>query len=188
MLGSHPENRYDALHLVSDLQGQFFGSTPQGMRGLVRCRFFGVNLLKSEFVFHHRHRVRWAECDPQWVVFNGHYLTYFDVAITEYIRNLGLPGAQAQRQEGREFFARKSIVEYHAPAKFDDELDIGVRIAYLGTSSVRFTLEVFCGESLLTSGELVYVYVDTNRRVSTPLPQAWRDAVKAFEITPLLQA
>jgi acyl-CoA thioester hydrolase len=152
------------------------------------CYLFGVNLLKSEFVFHHRHRVRWAECDPQWVVFNGHYLAYFDVAITEYIRNLGLPGAQAQREQGQEFFARKSTVEYHAPARFDDELDIGVRIAYVGRSSVRFALEVFCGESFLTSGELVYVYVDTNQRASTPLPQAWRDAVKAFEITPLIQA
>jgi len=48
--------------------------------------------MRSDFAFHYAHRVRWVECDPQWVVFNGHYLTYFDVAITEYARAVGLPG------------------------------------------------------------------------------------------------
>lgn len=143
--------------------------------------------MKSDFAFHHRHRVRWAECDPQWVVFNGHYLTFFDVAVTEYNRAVGLPSVLDQQRAGKELFARKATVEYHAPASFDDELDIGVRIAYLGTSSLRFVLAIYRDDLLLTSGELVYVYVDTTQRSSTPLPQAWRDAVCSFEVMPVEQ-
>ncbi|TXI95887.1 MAG: acyl-CoA thioesterase, partial [Aquabacterium sp.] len=40
----------------------------------------------ADFTFIHRLRVRWAEVDGQHVVFNGHYLTYLDVAITEFWR------------------------------------------------------------------------------------------------------
>ena len=44
---------------------------------------------RDAFSFFHPLRVRWAEVDPQSIVFNGHYLTYADVAITEYFRALG---------------------------------------------------------------------------------------------------
>jgi len=141
--------------------------------------------MRSDFAFHHQHRVRWSECDPQWVVFNGHYLTFFDVAITEYTRAVGLPSVMTQQRSGAQFFARKATVEYHAPAKYDDMLDICVRLAYLGRSSLRFVIEVYKDQSLLTSGELVYVYVDTALGVSVALPEVQRAAVLAYEITPI---
>jgi acyl-CoA thioester hydrolase len=64
-------------------------------------------------------------------------------------------------------------------------LDICVRLAYLGRSSLRFVIEVYKDQSLLTSGELVYVYVDTALGVSVALPEAQRAVVLAFEITPV---
>lgn len=155
--------------------------------GCVDSALMGSFCLKSDFAFYHRHRVRWAECDPQWVVFNGHYLTYFDVAVTEYNRTVGLPNVLDQQRAGKEFFARKATVEYHAPAKFDDELEIGVRVAYLGISSLRFVLEIYRNQTLLTSGELVYVYVDSTEQRSTPLPPAWRQAICAYEMTEVEQ-
>jgi acyl-CoA thioester hydrolase len=139
-------------------------------------------MARSDFRFFHPLRVRWAEVDLQNVVFNGHYLTYFDVAFTEYWRALGLPGALAQQKTGFEMFARKSMIEYHAPAGFDDELEIGVRCARLGRSSVQFLLEIFRGEDWLISGELVYVYADTTIRKGAPLPDAWRDTIMKFEV------
>lgn len=139
--------------------------------------------MKSDFKFVYHHRVRWVECDPQWVVFNGHYLTFFDVAITEYARAVGLPNVVTQQQTGKEFFARKATIEYHSPAKYDDELGIHVRVSYLGTSSLKFLLEIYRGDTLVTSGELVYVYVDSVKRASTPLPEQWKEAVSAFEVT-----
>ena len=48
-------------------------------------------MAKQDFNFFHRLRVRWAEVDRQDIVFNGHYLTYFDLAMTEYLRAMGFP-------------------------------------------------------------------------------------------------
>lgn len=141
--------------------------------------------MRLDFAFYHQHRVRWSECDPQWVVFNGHYLTFFDVAITEYIRAVGLPNVMMQQRSGAQFFARKATIEYQSPAKYDDMLDIGVRMAYLGRSSLRFVIEVYNDQSLLTTGELVYVYVDTALGASVALPPEQRAAILAFENTPV---
>lgn len=142
-------------------------------------------MAREDFSFSHSLRVRWAEVDMQGIVFNGHYLTYFDVAFTEYWRATGLPGVLQQAKDGRELFARKSTVEYHAPARFDDVLDIGVRCAGFGRSSVRFALEIHLGDQHLISGELVYVHADTEKRKSVPFPEEWRAVLARFEkITP----
>lgn len=144
-------------------------------------------LVKSEFVFLFSHQVRWVECDPQWVVFNGHYLTFFDNAISEYGRHLGLPRSVERQSISHEFFARKASIEYFAPARFDDKLEIGVRVSYLGRSSLRFVLAIFRGEELLTACEMTYVYVDIAAGQSEALPQIWRDKVLSFERTPVDQ-
>jgi acyl-CoA thioester hydrolase len=142
-------------------------------------------MARQDFAFFHTLRVRWAEVDMQGIVFNGHYLTYFDVAFTEYWRMTGLPGVLQQAGEGRELFARKSGVEYIAPARFDDMLDIGVRCAAIGRSSLRFMLEIHRGEDLLNCGELVYVYADSVARKSIALPESWRAIIARMEkLTP----
>lgn len=138
-------------------------------------------MARTDFSFFHRLRVRWSEVDMQAIVFNGHYLNYFDVAFTEYWRRTGLPDVMQQSRDGRELFARKAGVEYHAPARFDDELDVGVRCAGMGRSSMRFVMEIHCGDAHLISGELVYVYAETAVRKSTAIPDAWRATISALE-------
>ena len=137
-----------------------------------------------DFSFFHSLRVRWAEVDMQGIVFNGHYLTYFDVAFIEYWRATGLPDVLQQAREGRELFARKSTIEYLAPARFDDVLDIGVRCAALGRSSLRFVLEIYRGDALLNGGELVYVYADAKERKSVAVPVEWRATIARLEKLP----
>lgn len=141
-------------------------------------------MARSDFSFFHQLRVRWAEVDMQAIVFNGHYLTYFDVAFTEYWRATGLPNAVEQAEQGKEMFARKATIEYLAPARFDDVLDIGVRCSYLGNSSLRFALEIHRGEQLLVLGELAYVYADTSVRKGVVLPDAWRGIIRSIEAVP----
>lgn len=141
-------------------------------------------MAKTEFSFFHRLRVRWAEVDMQGIVFNGHYLTYFDVAFTEYWRASGLPSATEQAAQGKELFARKSTVEYLAPARFDEELDIGVRCARIGRSSLQFLIEIFRDEQHLISGEIVYVYADTTQRKGVSVPHAWREIISSLELLP----
>jgi acyl-CoA thioester hydrolase len=138
-------------------------------------------MARQDFAFFHSLRVRWAEVDMQGVVFNGHYLTYFDVAFTEYWRATGLPPPLEQAKEEREMFARKATIEYQQPARFDDVIDIGIRCAAFGRSSARFIVEIHLGEQHLVSGELVYVYADTVARKGVPLPKSWRAIIARFE-------
>lgn len=138
-------------------------------------------MARADFAFFHTLRVRWAEADMQGIVFNGHYLTYFDVAFTEYWRATELPTVMQQAADGREMFARKATIEYHAPARFDDVLDIGVRCVAFGRTSVRFVIEIFRGDEHLISGELVYVYADTTARKGVPFPEDWRKTIVGFE-------
>lgn len=93
---------------------------------------------RQNYTFFHSLRVRWAEVDPQGIVFNGNYLTYLDVATTEYYRQLGMSYPADLLRGGGDLFAVKSTLEYRAPAHFDDWLDIGTRVARLGRSSLVF--------------------------------------------------
>jgi acyl-CoA thioester hydrolase len=137
---------------------------------------------KSDFAFFHRLRVRWAEVDLQRVVFNGNYLLYFDVAFTEYWRATGLPDPLSQQKHGAELYVRKAQIEYHGSAGFDEELDIGVRCAKLGRSSMTIALAIFRGDEHLIDGELIYVYVDTDARKSAAIPGGWRERIAALEV------
>lgn len=135
---------------------------------------------QSDFRFSCPLRVRWAEADPQGIVFNGHYLGYADVGITEYFRAL--------RQEhpdtgvsGSDFFAVRTLLEYQAPACFDDLLQIHVRIARLGNSSMQFAIGIYREQELLVTGEIVYVHADMTTRRPQTIPQPFRNAIDAFE-------
>jgi len=138
-------------------------------------------LQRRNFRFMHRLRVRWAEVDMQNIVFNGHYLMYFDTAVADYWRALALPYAESMQYFGGDLFVRKATVEYEAPAAYDDVLDVGIRCSRIGNSSFVFTAGVFKQDTLLVSGELVYVFADPATRRSKPVPQEFRAVLEAFE-------
>ena len=138
-------------------------------------------MTRDEFRFSDRLRVRWAEIDAQKIVFNGHYLMYFDTAIAGYWRALALPYAAAMEHLGGDLFVRKATVEYEASARYDDVLDVGMRCARVGNSSILFGAAVFRQDELLVSGELVYVFADPLSQTSKPVPAALREMFTAFE-------
>jgi acyl-CoA thioester hydrolase len=138
-------------------------------------------MAREDFASTHRLRVRWAEVDMQGIVFNGHYLTYFDIAVTEYWRQIGLPYPQTTADTSGELYTVKSVVEYMNPACYDDELDLYIRCARIGRSSLSFQLEIWRGDEALVSGELVYVHADPKARKSAPLPTRLVDAIDRFE-------
>ena len=140
-------------------------------------------MAREDFTATHRLRVRWAEADMQGIVFNGHYLTYFDVAITEYWRSLGLPYPQTTADTGGELYTVKAAVEYHAPARYDDELELCVRCARIGRSSLTFRAEIWRADTHIASGELIYVHADPASRKSAPLSERLTGAIRRFERT-----
>lgn len=137
---------------------------------------------KSDFRFSHPLRVRWSEADMQGIVFNGHYLNYADVGISEYFRELRTL-ADSTGVTGSEFFAVRTLLEYQSPAQFDDMLDIHVRISRMGNSSMDFTIGIFRDQELLVTGEIVYVRADVDSRRPEAIPQAFREAITMFEHT-----
>src|SRR5689334_13969008 len=79
---------------------------------------------RSDFRFWHPFRIRYSEIDGQMVVFNAHYLTFFDTAITEYLRHLAIDITADAKETGIDFHTVKSLVEYKAPVVFDQEIDV----------------------------------------------------------------
>ena len=138
-------------------------------------------MISSDFRFLDRLRVRWAEIDAQKIVFNAHYLMYFDTAVAGYWRALAMPYAQTMERLAGDIFVRKASLEYHASARYDDVLDIGVRCARVGTSSMLFSAAVFRHDQLLVSGELIYVFADPEAQMAKPVPPLLRDVFESFE-------
>ena len=136
---------------------------------------------RQDFRFFHRLRVRWAEVDMQKIVFNAHYLMYFDVAISEYWRALALPYEDAMHQLGGELYVKKATVEFNASARMDDALDIGMACTRVGNSSMTMTGAIFRGEHCLITGELIYVFADPATQTSRPIPDILRQVLKGFE-------
>ncbi len=136
---------------------------------------------RTDFHFSTPLRIRWAEVDKQGIVFNGHYLAYFDIGVTEYWRALGFPYPEGLTSQGSDLYVKKAAIEYHASAEFDDVVDIALRVARIGNSSMQFLLEIYRGETLLVNGELIYVNADPVTRKPARVPDVLRDAINKLE-------
>ncbi|MCL6548702.1 MAG: acyl-CoA thioesterase [Alicyclobacillus sp.] len=122
-------------------------------------------------------RVRWAEVDAQGIVFNANYLTYLDCAFFEYLRSgLGVdPGSTLHT------VVVKTTLEFHRPARFDDELEVWVRTAAVGRTSLTLEFVICRGEERLLDARTVYVNVDPHSGRPAPVPAEWRERIRAVE-------
>jgi acyl-CoA thioester hydrolase len=135
--------------------------------------------------FRHRFRVRYAECDAQGVVFNAHYVTYFDTTITELWRE-AFGSYSAMLEAGTDIVVAEARIRYRGPAAFDDELEVAAEVAKLGTTSMttRFTVSR-AGESLvLTEAEIRHVFVDPSTKRKKPIPDDIRTRLASYSSTP----
>lgn len=136
---------------------------------------------RTDFRTFERLRVRWVEVDLQKIVFNGHYLAYFDTAMAGHWRAAALPYAHTMAHFAGDLFVRKATVDYLGAARYDDLLDIGLRCGHIGNSSMRFDCAAFRQDELLVTGELVYVFADPHSQTSRPVPPALRTVFNDFE-------
>jgi acyl-CoA thioester hydrolase len=135
---------------------------------------------RPPFRFSTHTRVGFDETDAQGIVYYGRYMPYFDRARVEYLRHLDL---LTREPGGPEFVMRAQHVEYHAPASFDDELEVFVRVRRLGRTSVtwEFAAENVTTGERLASATQTAVQVDTARRRPVPVDTRMRGAVSEFE-------
>ena len=133
--------------------------------------------------FVHRLRVRYSECDPQGVVFNAHYFTYFDIALTELWREATGPYA-AMTEAGTDMVVAEARARYLAPARFDDVLEIAVAPTHLGTTALTTGVEVRLDGHPLVEGEMRHVFVDTATHRKRPIPDEVRRGLEPYLSAP----
>ena len=124
-------------------------------------------------------RVRYIECDAQKVVFNSRYGEYVDVSINEFLRAIGvLPDFTDGHLD---FQLVKQTVEWKAPARFDQVLELSIAVARLGTTSftVGTAFRIAGDERVIVAVETVYVLVDGRTLTKLPLPDELRTALEA---------
>ncbi|MCP1831957.1 acyl-CoA thioester hydrolase [Bradyrhizobium sp. USDA 4532] len=139
--------------------------------------------MREEFWFHFPVRVRYSEVDAQAVVFNAHYLTYFDTAITEYFRALGYDYLGEVARTGIDFHTVKSVVEYKAPIRFDEDIEVCVRVAKIGRSSINLALAIFAkgSDDLRATGEIIWVATDQKTHQSVAVTEDLRALIASRE-------
>ncbi|MFZ6642156.1 tol-pal system-associated acyl-CoA thioesterase [Undibacterium sp. TC4M20W] len=108
--------------------------------------------MKTEFVW--PVRVYYEDTDAGGIVFYANYLKFFERARTEWLRAAGVNQQQMADEHGLMFVVKATAVEYHAPARLDDELRLTVVVEKLGRASVQFVQEAWCGQRLLASGKI----------------------------------
>src|ERR671926_719953 len=135
--------------------------------------------MKAPFKFSARTRVGFSDTDAQGVVYYGRYNPYFDLARVEYLRALG----QLQRERRGDYVMRANDVEYFAPARFDDELEIYTRVSRIGRTSITFEFAAYKipDDTLMVTAHQTLVYVELAAREAKRVPGDYRDAISEFE-------
>ena len=139
----------------------------------------GVTGRKPPFKYSALARVWFSDTDAQGIVYYGRYLPYFDLARVEYHRHLDLLGAET----AHEFVLRACEIEYLAPARFDDLLEVFVRLSRIGRTSATYEFAAYRVEDdeLMVTARQTLVLVDLAERRAAPIPDSYKDAIGAFE-------
>jgi len=133
--------------------------------------------------FIHHLRVRFAECDPQGVVFNSHYLAYVDVAITELWR-AALGNYQTMLDRGVDVVVAEARLRFRSPARFDDELRLEVAVAHMGNTSIISQHRICRQDELLVEVEIRHVTVDRATLAKLPIPDWLRGGLSPWLLAP----
>jgi acyl-CoA thioester hydrolase len=135
---------------------------------------------KPPFKYSSLTRVGFSDTDAQGIVYYGRYLPYFDQARVEYLRHLGL---LARAPDDNEFVMRANTIEYHAPARFDDLVEVFIRVSRIGNSSLTCEYEAYRREDdvLMVTASQTLVLVDLAERKACPIPDWFREPIREFE-------
>jgi acyl-CoA thioester hydrolase len=134
---------------------------------------------KAPFKYSAFTRVGFSDTDAQGIVYYGRYLPYFDLARVEYHRHLGL----LKLETDHEFVMRASDIEYLAPARFDDLLEVFIRVSRVGRTSATYEMAAYRvqDDELMVSAHQTLVLVDLDARKAAPITEVFREKIRAFE-------
>ena len=135
---------------------------------------------KPPFKYASLTRVGFSDTDAQGIVYYGRYLPYFDSARVEYHRHLDMLETRAGDVE---FVMRANGIEYHAPARFDDLIEVFIRVSRIGRTSVTYECAAYRVDDdvLMVTAQQTLVLVDLDERRARPIPEPYRERIGAFE-------
>jgi acyl-CoA thioester hydrolase len=128
--------------------------------------------------FVHTLRVRYNECDPQGVVFNANYLTYFDITMGELWRELG--GYQEMVESGVDMVVAEAKIRYRAPLRFDEEFEVHASLANLDETSMTTALTLMRGHDRIAEGELRHVFIEAGGGPKSSIPASIREQLERY--------
>ena len=125
-------------------------------------------------------RVRWAECDPQGVVFNAHYLMYLDETLTELWRTLRPGGYAAMLDDDVDLVLAEANLRFRASARFDEEIDVELRVTRLGNTALTTAGAIVRGDETLLEADLRHVFINRGTAEKMRIPDSVRAGLERF--------
>ena len=120
-------------------------------------------------------RVRYAETDKMGFVYNGNYLTYFEVARVEMMRAYGMPYYKLEKA-GYQLPLVESHVNYKSPAYFDDLLKIEAVLKFEMKPLMKIEYNIYRGDSTITTGYTVHSFYNIITKKPARPPKVFVDA------------
>lgn len=117
-------------------------------------------------------RIYYEDTDAGGIVFYANYLKFFERARTEWLRATGVNQQALADTDGAIFVVKHASVDYHAPAKLDDVLELTLTIEKLGRASIHFAQQAWRGDTLLASAHVKVGCVDAQSLRPRALPPA----------------
>ena len=124
-------------------------------------------------------RVYYEDTDAGGIVYYANYLKFFERARTEWLRAAGVSQQDMAEQDGTIFVVKRATVDYHAPARLDDVLNLSLSIEKLGRLSVQFKQQAWCGDTLLAEAHVKVGSIDAMTMRPRPLSEACADKMRA---------
>jgi acyl-CoA thioester hydrolase len=131
--------------------------------------------------FVYRLRVRYAECDPQGVLFNAHYLAYIDHTITELWR-AAYGGYQAMLDRGVDIVVAEANLRFLGSARFDEEIAIEATVTRMGDTSVTTAYRFLRGDELLLQATMRHVFIDRVSAMKISIPDWARAGLQQWNV------
>jgi acyl-CoA thioester hydrolase len=124
-------------------------------------------------------KIRYSDCDPQGIVFNGNYARYWDDAATDWLEELGLGGPELGGN-GVEVVTARLEIDFKSAARLGEVLETSIKIARFGTTSMDLDVETINASSgvVIAAGKLVWVFVDPEHFRPVPVPGDIKDRLE----------
>ena len=129
--------------------------------------------------FLHQLRARYHECDPQGIVFNANHIAYVDVALTELWRE-AFGSYDAMGELGLDLVVADVHAAFRAPVPFDAEVTLALTIERFGRTSMTTHWMASIGDQVCVEGEIIHVWVDTDRSQPAEIPAAAKAALAPY--------